>query len=196
MICASHPFGHNSGIDLHNRMISPRALGHNKFLVICDKQGKARWVWTGSQNWTKTGLCTQTNNSVLIDDSQLATDESAARDYWSIKPLPRDDRKTGGAARFHGRFCAPYFRAVGARTPAASREFSGISHNATRLSPPLNEALADSWPKDCYRRHCAQSFSVPDHNLFQWLHLEKGVFINCYVTQSEVSSAETPRGAP
>jgi len=27
-------------------------------------------------------------------------------------------------------------------------------------------------------------------------HLEKGVFINCYVTQSEVSSAETPRGAP
>lgn len=59
-------------IDLHNRMVSPRALGHNKFLVICDKQGKPRWVWTGSQNWTKTGLCTQANNSVLIDDSKLA----------------------------------------------------------------------------------------------------------------------------
>jgi phosphatidylserine/phosphatidylglycerophosphate/cardiolipin synthase-like enzyme len=59
-------------IDLHNRMISPRALGHNKFLVICDSHNKPRWVWTGSQNWTKTGLCTQANNSVLIDDFDLA----------------------------------------------------------------------------------------------------------------------------
>ena len=57
-----------SKIDLHDRMSSPRALGHNKFLVICDGVGKPRWVWTGSQNWTKTGLCTQANNSVLIDD--------------------------------------------------------------------------------------------------------------------------------
>lgn len=59
-------------IDLHDRMVSPRALGHNKFLVICDEHKKPRWVWTGSQNWTKTGLCTQANNSVLIDDSDLA----------------------------------------------------------------------------------------------------------------------------
>ena len=55
-------------------MISPRALGHNKFLVICDAQKKPRWVWTGSQNWTKTGLCTQANNSVLIDDRELAAE--------------------------------------------------------------------------------------------------------------------------
>lgn len=59
-------------VDLHDRMISPRALGHNKFLVICDADKKPRWVWTGSQNWTDTGLCTQANNSVLIDDTDLA----------------------------------------------------------------------------------------------------------------------------
>jgi phosphatidylserine/phosphatidylglycerophosphate/cardiolipin synthase-like enzyme len=59
-------------IDLYDRMISPRALGHNKFLVICDDSGRPRWVWTGSQNWTQTGLCTQANNSVLIDDPELA----------------------------------------------------------------------------------------------------------------------------
>lgn len=59
-------------VDLHDRLISPAALGHNKFLVICDKQKKPRWVWTGSQNWTKTGLCSQANNSVLIDDPALA----------------------------------------------------------------------------------------------------------------------------
>ncbi len=65
-------------VDLHNRMISPRALGHNKFLVIEDKK-KPRWVWTGSQNWTKTGLCTQANNSLLIDDFKLAQEY---RDQW------------------------------------------------------------------------------------------------------------------
>lgn len=59
-------------VDLHNRMVSPRVLGHNKFLVICDGKKKPRWVWTGSQNWTKTGLCTQANNSLLIDDPILA----------------------------------------------------------------------------------------------------------------------------
>lgn len=60
-------------VDLHNRMISPRALGHNKFLVILDGK-RPRWVWTGSQNWTQTGLCTQANNSLLIDDFKLAAE--------------------------------------------------------------------------------------------------------------------------
>jgi phosphatidylserine/phosphatidylglycerophosphate/cardiolipin synthase-like enzyme len=59
-------------IDLHDRMTAPRALAHNKFLVICDDAGQPRWVWTGSQNWSQTGLCTQANNSVLIDDAELA----------------------------------------------------------------------------------------------------------------------------
>ncbi len=68
-------------IDLHDRFISPGALGHNKFLVICDTRKKPRWVWTGSQNWTKTGLCTQANNSVLIDDVDLAEEY---RKQWDL----------------------------------------------------------------------------------------------------------------
>jgi phosphatidylserine/phosphatidylglycerophosphate/cardiolipin synthase-like enzyme len=67
-------------IDLHDRMTSPRALGHNKFLVICDTTGP-RWVWTGSQNWTETGLCTQANNSVLIDNRDLAGEY---RKQWDL----------------------------------------------------------------------------------------------------------------
>lgn len=67
-------------IDLHDRMTSPKALGHNKFLVICDARGKPRWVWTGSQNWTKTGLCTQANNSLLIDDRHVAAEYRAQWD--------------------------------------------------------------------------------------------------------------------
>jgi phosphatidylserine/phosphatidylglycerophosphate/cardiolipin synthase-like enzyme len=68
-------------IDLHDRMTAPRALGHNKFLVVCDAGGKPRWVWTGSQNWTKTGLCTQANNAVLIDDPDLAEEY---RKQWDL----------------------------------------------------------------------------------------------------------------
>lgn len=75
-------------IDLHDRMISPGALGHNKFLVICDAARKPRWVWTGSQNWTKTGLCTQANNSVLIDDPTLAKEY---RKQWNALKAAGND---------------------------------------------------------------------------------------------------------
>jgi phosphatidylserine/phosphatidylglycerophosphate/cardiolipin synthase-like enzyme len=75
-------------IDLHDRMISPDALGHNKFLVICDAQKKPRWVWTGSQNWTMTGLCTQANNSLLIDDFNLAKEY---RQQWELLKDAADD---------------------------------------------------------------------------------------------------------
>jgi phosphatidylserine/phosphatidylglycerophosphate/cardiolipin synthase-like enzyme len=75
-------------IDLHDRMVSPRVLGHNKFLVICDGRNKPRWVWTGSQNWTKTGLCTQANNSVLIDDADLAGEY---RKQWELLKDAGDD---------------------------------------------------------------------------------------------------------
>ncbi|MFY9549764.1 MAG: phospholipase D-like domain-containing protein, partial [Thermoanaerobaculia bacterium] len=75
-------------IDLHDRKCSPRALGHNKFLVICDNQDKPRWVWTGSQNWTKTGLCTQANNSVLIQDPGLAAEYRA---QWDLLKDAGDD---------------------------------------------------------------------------------------------------------
>jgi phosphatidylserine/phosphatidylglycerophosphate/cardiolipin synthase-like enzyme len=78
-------------IDLHDRMVSPRALGHNKFLVICDSQNKPRWVWTGSQNWTKTGLCTQANNSVLIDQPELAAEY---RDQWDLLKNAGDETPT------------------------------------------------------------------------------------------------------
>lgn len=62
-----------AGVDVQpvNRFISPGALGHNKFLVAVDGHGAAR-VWTGSTNWAPTGLCTQVNNGLLIDDRAVA----------------------------------------------------------------------------------------------------------------------------
>src|SRR5436189_100337 len=63
-----------AGVDVtrKDRFISPGALGHNKFLVITDKNGKPAMVWTGSTNWATTGLCTQVNNGLLIRDPAVA----------------------------------------------------------------------------------------------------------------------------
>ncbi|HEY5154088.1 MAG TPA: phospholipase D-like domain-containing protein [Acidimicrobiales bacterium] len=71
-----------SGAVVHDRM-SNRAkhmpdktvasfLAHNKILVVSDAAGVARWTWTGSTNWTPSGLCTQANNGILIDDPKVA----------------------------------------------------------------------------------------------------------------------------
>lgn len=55
-----------------NRFTSPGPLGHNKFLVRTKSDGTATAVWTGSTNWTPTGLCTQANNGLLINDAATA----------------------------------------------------------------------------------------------------------------------------
>jgi phosphatidylserine/phosphatidylglycerophosphate/cardiolipin synthase-like enzyme len=64
----------DAGVDVetNKRFISPGALGHNKFLVRTDKKGIPLIAWTGSTNWAPTGLCTQVNNGLLIEDSEVA----------------------------------------------------------------------------------------------------------------------------
>jgi phosphatidylserine/phosphatidylglycerophosphate/cardiolipin synthase-like enzyme len=63
-----------------DRIMPNNHIGHNKFLVHVDAQGKARAVLLGSTNWTSTGLCTQTNNTLIIEDVALA---SRYLDYWN-----------------------------------------------------------------------------------------------------------------
>jgi phosphatidylserine/phosphatidylglycerophosphate/cardiolipin synthase-like enzyme len=59
-------------VDLQDvRLLGSRHLAHNKFCVFSDAQGQPQKTWTGSQNWTETGLCTQANNSLLIQDGEL-----------------------------------------------------------------------------------------------------------------------------
>lgn len=47
------------------------SLSHNKFLVF-SRKGKPVEVWTGSTNWTPSGLCTQVNNGLLVTDAAVA----------------------------------------------------------------------------------------------------------------------------
>jgi phosphatidylserine/phosphatidylglycerophosphate/cardiolipin synthase-like enzyme len=65
----------DAGCTVHDRFLSPRALGHNKFVVLGRRDGDdfvPSAVWTGSTNWTPTGLCTQLNNGIMIESTDLA----------------------------------------------------------------------------------------------------------------------------
>jgi len=59
-------------INLFDRIVTQGHFGHNKFVVFCDSTGKAKRVLTGSTNWTASGLCTQANNALIIDDDAVA----------------------------------------------------------------------------------------------------------------------------
>jgi phosphatidylserine/phosphatidylglycerophosphate/cardiolipin synthase-like enzyme len=59
-------------VEEKNRFISPGALGHNKFLVRTNDKNVPVTAWTGSTNWAPTGLCTQVNNGLLIEDRDVA----------------------------------------------------------------------------------------------------------------------------
>ena len=61
-------------VDLHDRLVSGNHFAHNKFVVFCDAQGTPQRVLSGSTNWTMTGLCTQANNGIIVNDADLAAD--------------------------------------------------------------------------------------------------------------------------
>ena len=59
----------DAGCDVKDRMLASGVLGHNKFMAVCDKDENPQAAWTGSTNWSPTGLCTQINNGILIKDA-------------------------------------------------------------------------------------------------------------------------------
>jgi len=70
---AAHP------VNVQDRLFNNQAhIGHNKFTVYVEN-GSAKAVLTGSTNWTETGLCTQSNNALLIEDDKVA---ALYLDYW------------------------------------------------------------------------------------------------------------------
>jgi hypothetical protein len=62
---------HDGNVTVYDRMTGSR-LAHNKFLVRRGADGEATAVWTGSTNWTMTGLSTQVNNGLLVSDKGVA----------------------------------------------------------------------------------------------------------------------------
>lgn len=67
-------------VDLVRRTIAPGRFAHNKFVVFHDPAGIPERVWTGSINWTETGVCTQNSNGLDIKDPIAA---AAFQAHWA-----------------------------------------------------------------------------------------------------------------
>ena len=80
-----------AGADVQPRMFNNSIhIGHNKFVVHLAPDGTPQAVFTGSTNWTWTGVAGQTNNALLIEDAAIA---ARFLDYWhrmheDTLPLP------------------------------------------------------------------------------------------------------------
>jgi hypothetical protein len=105
-------------VDVINRMLGSKGLGHNKFAVIYNTQtGKAVKCWTGSTNWSSSGLCTQLNNGILINDSKIAEvfskhwdDLAEAKDAFPKSLVSENDKspiKVGGTDIWFTRMTNP-----------------------------------------------------------------------------------------
>jgi phosphatidylserine/phosphatidylglycerophosphate/cardiolipin synthase-like enzyme len=101
-----------AGANVYDRFSAPTFLGHNKYLVIVEK-GRPKRILTGSANWMPTGMCTQINNGILIEDPKFAQlfldawivlrdagDKKGTEllDANSVDPLPSVKLKDGSIA--------------------------------------------------------------------------------------------------
>lgn len=68
-----------AGVNVIDRLLGKGDIPHNKFLVLSEK-GAPVAALSGSTNWTSTGLCTQTNNALVIESADVA---QRYMDYWN-----------------------------------------------------------------------------------------------------------------
>jgi len=79
-----------AGANVIDRILAKGDIPHNKFMVLTENNQPAA-VLSGSTNWTSTGLCTQSNNALIIKSRDVAQHYI---DYWSA--LKADTDAAGG----------------------------------------------------------------------------------------------------
>src|SRR5215470_14989327 len=79
-----------AGVTVIDRLLGKGSIPHNKFMVLSQNGGPVA-VLSGSTNWTSTGLCTQTNNELLIESAEVGRRYMA---YWNA--LKADIDAAGG----------------------------------------------------------------------------------------------------
>lgn len=103
-------------VDLSRRILTGGPFAHNKFVVVC-RDGQPESVLTGSTNWTVTGLCTQSNNALLIHDQAVA---QSFLSYWQrLKAAGNEPGRTIAPANQAGAFDGPSPGSIGVPGQAA-----------------------------------------------------------------------------
>jgi phosphatidylserine/phosphatidylglycerophosphate/cardiolipin synthase-like enzyme len=82
-----------AGVTVIDRLLGKGSIPHNKFMVL-SQNGAPAAVLSGSTNWTSTGLCTQTNNALIIESAVVG---QRYLDYWNA--LKADIAAAGGDQR-------------------------------------------------------------------------------------------------
>ncbi|WP_368623402.1 phospholipase D-like domain-containing protein [Paraburkholderia sp. BR13444] len=125
---------HHSGVDILDRMLPDgNHIGHNKFVLYLDAENNPAAVLTGSTNWTPTGLCAQTNNSLIVHSPTVA---QAYSDYWDR--LKADtDAANGDAHALQGQdFRTANQTSVSVKVPGATDAKVWFSPNTRQKSKP------------------------------------------------------------
>ncbi|CAN5249772.1 hypothetical protein BH11PSE4_BH11PSE4_32730 [soil metagenome] len=68
-----------AGVTVIDRILGKGSIPHNKFMVL-SQNGEPTAVLSGSTNWTSTGLCTQTNNALVIESAKVG---QLYLDFWN-----------------------------------------------------------------------------------------------------------------
>jgi phosphatidylserine/phosphatidylglycerophosphate/cardiolipin synthase-like enzyme len=127
-------------------------IGHNKFAVYV-ADGVAKAVMTGSTNWTNTGLCAQSNNSIVIENDALAGD------YWDYWKALRDDPQPAREP-----YVATVLRGKTTVTLDGARPNNGVQASALRsadAAAPTERPLGDAGAATLWRSPNTAKPSVP-----------------------------------
>jgi phosphatidylserine/phosphatidylglycerophosphate/cardiolipin synthase-like enzyme len=131
---------HQAGIDITDRMLDLAHIGHNKFVVYVDADGHAQSVLAGSTNWTYTGLCAQSNNSVIINNPTIA---SFYRGYW--ERIKQDTLNVHGVAK---NLQGPQYRQSNGIANVAGNTTVWFSPNTAVKTKPKGATLTNGTPPD------------------------------------------------
>jgi len=132
---------HGAGMDVSDRLLGSGHIGHNKFVVYLDAKGKPSAVLAGSTNWTSTGLCAQSNNSVIVTDPTIAVY------YWDYWQRLQDDTKR--AQNVPSQLQSDKFRSANNRARAAAGVADlWFSPNTKNKTKPKGVTLTSGTPGD------------------------------------------------
>ena len=125
-------------------------IGHNKFAVYVNKNEEAVAVMTGSTNWTETGLCTQSNNTIIIENPEIA------EDYWNYWKDLRGDKlpawKSASAKDKMGKTI---------RGSAASNAKQGPKLRTANGKSAGQRRLGSAGSAELWRSPCTKAVTVP-----------------------------------
>lgn len=133
-----------AGVAVQPRMFNNNIhIGHNKFVVHRAPDGTPKAVFTGSTNWTSTGVAGQTNNALLIEDETVA---AVFLDYWKRMfadklPEPNPLSADMGATRQGAKFRADNATCAKATLPNGARLTAWFSPNVPQRKKPPKPRL-------------------------------------------------------